>query len=118
MKALWARLGGAFVASLTEARGRSPFNLSGIGVPRGRIAVDRLLGWDLAGFPRACFVASIVIALGGCGATNIASTPGFTSGAADAVDTVRGADFSARFPVANEGNSGRDGNLGRAAKPS
>src|ERR1700752_1759838 len=108
MKALWARLGGAFVASLTEAHGRSPFNLSGIGVPRGRIAVDRLHGWDLAGLPRACFVASIFLALGGCGATNVASTAGFTSGAGDAVDTVRGADFSARFPVANEGNSGRD----------
>jgi general secretion pathway protein D len=78
--------------------------------------VDRLLEWDLAGFPRACFVASILLALGGCGATNVASTTGFTSG--DAMDSVRGADFSARFPVANEGNSGKEGNSGRAAKPS
>jgi len=34
------------------------------------------------------------------------------------MDSVRGADFSARFPVANEGNSGREGNSGKAAKPS
>src|ERR1700752_3951801 len=97
MKALWARLGGSFVASLTEAHGRSPFNLSGIGVPQGRIAVDRLHGWDLAGLPRACFVASIFLALGGYGATSVVSTAcsGFTSG--DAMDTVRNTDFSARF---------------------
>ena len=115
MKALLARLGGAFVASLTETHGRSPFNLSGVGVPRGRIAVDRLHGWDLTGFPRACFVASIFLALGGCGATNVISTAGsgFTSG--DAMDTVRNSDFSARFPVANEGNPG---NPSKPAKPS
>ena len=75
--------------------------------------MNRLHGWDLAGFPRACFVASIVLALGGCGATNVISTAGLTSG--DAMDPVRNADFSARFPVANEGNPG---NPGKTAKPS
>jgi general secretion pathway protein D len=75
--------------------------------------VNRLHGWDLAGFPRACFVASIFLALGGCGATNVVSTAGFTSG--DAMDSVRNTDFSARFPVANEGNPG---NPGKTAKPS
>jgi len=78
--------------------------------------VDKLHGWDLAGFPRACFVVSLFLAHGGCGAANVASTAGFTSG--DAMDSVRNTDFSARFPVANEGNPGNHGNPGKTAKPS
>ena len=78
--------------------------------------MNKLHGWDLAGFPRACFVASVVLALGGCGATNVASTAGsgFTSG--DAMDTVRNTDFSARFPAPNEGNPGKTGKTGESAR--
>ena len=69
--------------------------------------MDRLHGWGLVGFTRACLVVSTFLALGGCGTSNLAPTAGVAP--ADATDTVRNTDFSARFPVANEGNSGKPG---------
>ena len=77
------------------------------GATAGENIVDRLHGWDLVGSTRACLVASIFLALGGCGTANLAPTAGVAP--ADATDTVRNTDFSARFPVANEGNSGKPG---------
>lgn len=73
--------------------------------------MDRLHGWGLVGFTRACVVASILLALGGCGTSYLAPTAGVAS--ADAVDTVRNTDFSARFPVGNEENSGNPGKSGK-----
>lgn len=67
--------------------------------------MDKLHGWGLVGFTRACVVAPILLALGGCGTSNLAPMAGVAP--ADAMDTVRNTDFSARFPVANEGNSGK-----------
>jgi general secretion pathway protein D len=67
--------------------------------------VDNLHGWGLAGLPRACVVASIFLTLGGCGTSNLAPMAGVAP--ADAMDSVRNTDFSARFPLENEGNSGK-----------
>ena len=67
--------------------------------------MHKLNGWGLVGLPQACVVASICFALGGCGTSNVASMAGFAS--TDGVDSVRNADFGARFPVANEGNSSK-----------
>jgi general secretion pathway protein D len=78
--------------------------------------VGRLHGWGLLGFPRACVVASIFLALGGCGTSNLAPMAGVAP--ADAMDSVRNTDFSARFPLADDGNSASEGNSGRAAKTS
>jgi general secretion pathway protein D len=69
--------------------------------------VDRLHGWGLVGFTRACVVASIFLALGGCGTSNLAPMAGVAP--ADAMDSVRNTDFSARFPIGDEGNSGKSG---------
>ena len=69
--------------------------------------MDKLHGRGLAGFTRGCFIASAFLALGGCGAANLASVASVAP--ADSMDTVRNTDFSARFPVANEGNSGKPG---------
>jgi general secretion pathway protein D len=68
--------------------------------------VDKSHGWGLVGFTRACVVALIFVALGGCGTSNLAPT---MAGVApvDAMDSVRNTDFSARSPLANEGNSGK-----------
>ena len=76
--------------------------------------MDKLHGWGLVGFTRACVVASIFLALGGCGTSNLASMAGVAP--ADAMDTVRNTDFSARFPVANEGNSGKPGKTRESAE--
>jgi general secretion pathway protein D len=55
--------------------------------------------------PRLCIAASLYLALAGCVTSN--GTP--TAGVAplDATDTVRNTDFSPRFPLASEGESGR-----------
>src|SRR3954469_22852789 len=73
------------------------------GATAGENILDKLHGWDLVGFIRACFIVSTFLALGGCGAANLASVASVTP--ADSMDTVRNTDFSARFPVASEGNS-------------
>src|SRR5256885_10373342 len=77
------------------------------GATAGEIIVDKLHGWGLVGFTRACVVASIFLALGGCGTSNLAPTAGVAS--ADAVDFVRNTGFSPRFPVGDEGNFGQCG---------
>ncbi len=61
--------------------------------------------WSLVEFPRACVVASIFLALGGCVTSNVNPTAGVAP--VDAMDSVRNTDFSARFPIADEGESGR-----------
>jgi general secretion pathway protein D len=78
-----------------------------MGCHGGENIVDGSHGWGLAGFTRACVVASIFLALGGCGTSNLVPTAGVAP--ADATDTVRNTDFSPRFPIGNEGNSGKSG---------
>jgi general secretion pathway protein D len=67
--------------------------------------VSSLHGWSLLDVPRACVAASLYLALIGC--VTSSGTP--TAGVApvDAMDSVRNTDFSARFPLANEGDSSR-----------
>src|SRR5262245_12905792 len=78
-----------------------------MGCHGGEITVNKWHGWGLIGLLRACVVASICLALGGCGASNMASMAGFAS-TSDGVDsTVRNTDFSARIPLANEENSSK-----------
>ena len=55
--------------------------------------------------PRACIAASLYFALAGCVTSNV--TPAAGVAPLDAMDTVRNTDLSARFPLANEGDSGR-----------
>ena len=62
-----------------------------------------------------CFAISILLVLSGCGASNIASMAGAPIDGVDS--TVRRADFSPRFPVANEGNSENPGRAARAGEP-
>lgn len=59
-------------------------------------------------------MVSTFLALGGCGAANLASV---ASVAPDSMDTVRNTDFSARFPVATEGNSGKPARTRESAEP-
>jgi len=54
---------------------------------------------------RACIAASLYLALAGCVTSNVTPTAGVAP--FDATDTVRNTDFSPRFPLANEGESGR-----------
>ena len=61
--------------------------------------------WSRVEFPQACVVASIFLALGGCVTSNVNPTAGVAP--VDAMDSVRNTDFSARFPIADEGDSGR-----------
>ena len=75
------------------------------GATAGENILDKLHGWDLVGSIRACLIVSTFLALGGCGTSNLVPTAGVAP--ADATDTVRNTDFSARFPVADEGNSGK-----------
>jgi general secretion pathway protein D len=105
MKALLARLPRGISCPAIKVLGRSPCMWQW-GATAGEIIVDKLHGWGLVGFTRACFVASIFVALGGCGTSNLAPT---MAGVApvDAMDSVRNTDFSARSPLANEGNSGK-----------
>ena len=78
--------------------------------------MDKLHGRGLVGFTRGCFIASTFLALGGCGAANLASVASVTP--ADSMDTVRNTDFSARFPVASEGNSNKPAKTRESREPS
>jgi len=55
--------------------------------------------------PRACIAASFYLALAGCVTSN--GTPAAGVAPLDAMNTVRNTDFSPRFPLANEADSGR-----------
>ena len=55
--------------------------------------------------PRICIAASLYLALAGCVTSN--GTPAAGVAPLDATDAVRNTDFSPRFPLANEGDSGR-----------
>jgi general secretion pathway protein D len=55
--------------------------------------------------PRACIAASLCFALAGCVTSNVTPTAGVAP--LDATDTVHNTDFSPRFPLASEGESGR-----------
>jgi general secretion pathway protein D len=59
----------------------------------------------LLGVPRVCIAASLHLALAGCVSSN--TTPAAGVAPFDATDTVRNTDFSPRFPLASEGDSGR-----------
>ena len=61
--------------------------------------------WSLVDVPRACVAASLYLVLVGCVTSNGTPTAGVAP--TDAMDSVRNTDFSARFPLANEGESGR-----------
>jgi general secretion pathway protein D len=54
---------------------------------------------------RLCIAASLYLALAGCVTSNV--TPAAGVAPLDATDTVRNTDFSPRFPLASEGESGR-----------
>jgi general secretion pathway protein D len=101
---LMARPTIGFVDSLSEVRGRSPWMWSWVVTVRSRVK-SSLHGWGLVEFPRACVGASIFLVLGGCVTSNVTPTAGVAP--ADAMDSVRNTDFSPRFPVANDGDSGR-----------
>ena len=55
--------------------------------------------------PRICIAASLYLALAGCVTSN--GTPAAGVAPLDATDAVRNTDFSPRFPLASEGESGR-----------
>src|SRR4026208_145019 len=78
-----------------------------MGCHGGENIVDGSHGWGLAGVTGARVGASLFLALGGCGTSNLVPTAGVAP--ADATDTVRNTDFSPRFPIGNEGNSGKSG---------
>src|SRR3977135_952542 len=101
---LMVRLPIGFLDSLSEVRGRSPSMWSWGATARSSV-VSSLHGWGPVEFPRACVVASIFLALGGCVTSNVTPTAGVAP--VDAMDSVRNTDFSARFPIADEGDSGR-----------
>jgi general secretion pathway protein D len=61
--------------------------------------------WSLLDVPRAFVAASLGLVLVGCVTSNVTPTAGVAP--SDATDSVRSADFSARFPLASEGDSGR-----------
>ena len=98
------RLPIGFLDSLSEVRGRSP-SMWSWGATARSIVVSSLHGWGLVELPRACVVASIFLALGGCVTSNVTPTAGVAP--VDAMDSVRNTDFSARFPIADEGDSAR-----------
>ena len=56
-------------------------------------------------FHELCIAASLCFALAGCVTSNVTPTAGVAP--LDATDTVRNTDFSPRFPLASEGESGR-----------
>ena len=74
-----------------------------------------LHGWGLLGFPQACVVASIFLALGGCGTSNLAPMAGVAP--VDAMDSVRNTDFGARFPLGSEENSGKSAKTSESTQP-
>ena len=78
--------------------------------------MDKFYGRGVAGLTRACVVASAFLALGGCGAANLTSMASVAP-ADTTMDTVRGTDFSARFPVADEVNSGKSGKARQSREP-
>jgi general secretion pathway protein D len=65
--------------------------------------VSSMHGWRPFVLPRACVAASLSLVLFGCVTSNPTPTAGLAS--SDATDSVRSADFSARFPLASEGDS-------------
>ena len=60
---------------------------------------------SLLDVPRLCIAASLCFALAGCVTSNVTPTAGVAP--SDATDTVRNTDFTPRFPLASEGESGR-----------
>src|SRR5882672_5146936 len=86
-----------------------------LGATARGIIVGRLHGWGLLGFPRACVVASIFLALGGCGTSNLAPMAGVAP--VDAMDSVRNTDFGARFPLGSEENSGKSAKTSESNQP-
>src|SRR5882724_7817886 len=78
------------------------------GAPRrGVLVVTCLHRWSLLDVSRACVAASLSLVLVSCVTSNVTPTAGVAP--SDATDSVRSADFSARFPVANEGDSRTSG---------
>ena len=67
--------------------------------------MSSLHGRELRDLARASIAASLYLALMGCVTSNSAPTSGFAP--SDAMNSVRNADFSARFPVADESDSSR-----------
>jgi general secretion pathway protein D len=65
--------------------------------------VSSLHEWRPFDLPRACVAVSLSLVLVGCVTSNVGPTAGIAP--SDATDSVRSADFSARFPLANEGDS-------------
>jgi general secretion pathway protein D len=65
--------------------------------------VGSLHEWRPFDLPRSCVAVSLSLVLVGCVTSNVAPTAGIAP--SDATDSVRSADFSARFPLANEGDS-------------
>ena len=64
--------------------------------------MSSLREWNPLDVSRACVAASLYFVLAGCVAN---PTPTAGTAASDATDSVRSADFSARFPLQNEGDS-------------
>ncbi len=67
--------------------------------------MSSLHGWSLLDVPRVCVAASLYLALVGCVTSSGTPTAGIAP--VDAMDSVRNTDFSARSPLANEGDSSR-----------
>jgi general secretion pathway protein D len=65
--------------------------------------VGSLHEWRPFDLPRSCVAVSLSLVLVGCVTSNVAPTAGIAP--SDATESVRSADFSARFPLANEGDS-------------
>ena len=63
--------------------------------------------WSLLDVSRACVAASLSLVLVSCVTSPVTPTAGVAP--SDATDSVRSADFSARFPVANDGDSRTSG---------
>ena len=78
--------------------------------------MDKLHGRGLVGFTRACVIASTFLALGGFGAANLSSMASVAP-ADTTMDTVRNTDFSARFPIANDGNPGKPAKMRESREP-
>src|SRR6266851_250725 len=78
------------------------------GAPRrGVLVVTCLHRWSLLDVSRACVAASLSLVLVSCVTSPVTPTAGVAP--SDATDSVRSADFSARFPVANDGDSRTSG---------
>ena len=68
-----------FSCLASEGLRRSPYMWQW-GATAGENIVDRLHGWGLVGFTRACVIASTFLALGGCGTSNLAPDGGRRTG--------------------------------------